>query len=1736
MKLKRLLASMLAFCMILSTMGTVAFAEESVGTPTKGYFLTIYNADGTEGMTIDGTKSASEFCLRSALEDAYVFANNAFLFDLTLPVTYKVEMYEDSFEDQSFEVGSDVTIIGNGHDIVLAEGVEMTGDAVLENVAVVKSAPAVTYVAFIGEQGYETVQAAIDAAKNGETVEICAGEFGAINISNKNITIKGTVGANGELLTTIKGGNPAITGHFFNGTIQDIKIVDAWSVMYAEPAGNVTVDNVYVTGATYGFHLVAYTTGITWTIQNSYMDLRWANSFGVYNGGYADIIVKGNEFVSTDPYYPDYGALHVNSFSPNVTIEENIFRENARIYIDDSVTDTSNINVSKNYHADGVDKAFAVDEDGGKTVDIYQYYTEIDENGNLSGLVDTRNVKIGDTYYTTLAEAINKATAEDTIELIADVAITEPLVIAADKTVKFDLNGFDITYSSTTQGEAMITNKGNLTINDTVGTGVINYNYTGAADSSYGKGNYTISNAGNLTVNGGKITIADLRGHAKYPIDNNSTTGNAVLVINGGHLYNYNTSAIRQFCNSTTYKNSVTINGGVIEGYCAIWVQNPGSNTVNGFLSITDGTVKTTAAAYVNGTSELKDVASKIYFTTKGGAWSEDSAVSITGGIIEENVCLAAQAPADITVDDAATYKGYVELLAPAAVAKIGETEYATLQAAIDAAQNGVTITLIADVTLAEMVTIPADKDLTIDLAGKSISMEESIITTAYALNNLGTLTMKNSGETGSVNARGIYNGYNAEGNHVTAAKLTIVNGAYNAKGTNGGAAVFNYGILDVDGGEFTSAGGYALNNQDGATMTVSDANVRGGIYNLGNLNVDNSEVYQHISGRHAVYNWEATLVIESGQFDSASGNELILADGQDSSVTINGGTFDKTAKSWLFGAATDKNITFVINGGTFNGYVNLPENTVDTIRPYGDPIVVKGGTFNFDPTNWLADGYVAIKELTNGNYVVGETPTATVNNLGAMTIPAGDYMSLGGGSTSEDMELSFVMQFLADQNETDMLTSPYADWYGDFVITFTGIENGSFKADGCYLAGYYGDFGWVKVPVDDMTVEEGVRYPVMLGYGAGQKYDYICESVKDFRCAMYLTPEILAANPNITVNLELSVVDNSAGSDAATEALMEGKEGTFYKTGSTEYVAKDFAAKAVAKIGETEYATLQGAIDAAENGDTITIVADIEMTSPAIISGKAFTLDLGEYTLYDQNTRVLTNSDKTWGLIALKDNANLTVCGNGTIDCNYANVSGGWTGMAYCFDVDKTSELTVNSGTFTNGNGGIQTAGKVTVNNGTFVSHNGGTCIMATGSDAKVTVNDGTFKDSVEESDRYTGSGAVWGGFGATINIHGGTYDFAADPEHNDIVWTLFPAQNAIAGYGDNANMAVSGGTFVNFNPATNAVLDWSASEGFTFGSVVADGYEVKDNGDGTYGVVEKEEDAIKLVAGTTATLDSSLALNFYLNASVLTGTGYEAVIEHTKATGNVVTTVIPEAAWITSGAYKIVCYTGVAAKEMADNIKLTVRDADGNQVKEAFETSLRQYALETMENYKDQPKWLKALTDMLNYGAAAQIIFKYNTDDLASKGAEAYQEYASTEYTLSKEGCDLPSTFVAGTTLTLEDMIKLNVYFNDAKAGMKATYSFTTHGGTYVEKTVEFDSFVHEWGYYGVAVDDIAIADAATLVTVTLYNSDNTVVGTAKYSVNAYLKDMIDDGKEDEIYPALAKFAASAKAAFAK
>ena len=337
----------------------------------------------------------------------------------------------------------------------------------------------------------------------------------------------------------------------------------------------------------------------------------------------------------------------------------------------------------------------------------------------------------------------------------------------------------------------------------------------------------------------------------------------------------------------------------------------------------------------------------------------------------------------------------------------------------------------------------------------------------------------------------------------------------------------------------------------DGLTITGNGTFIAAPTYNGGVIDPNDTDWgYVFIVGQR-----------KSGTTDGISGN-----------LVIENGNFYSNDASVI--SVTNGSVT--INDGTFEAAGDLDLNCIDDMYDAGKAtITVKGGIFvGFNPennasegakTNFCADGYVALKNL-DGMYVVGKKPSATVNDLGGTTLPAGGYGVWDGKNYTQkgdvELPLSFVMQFLADQSAAEAANSPYANWYGDFVITFDGIENGSFVADGCYLAGYYGSFGWVKVPVDGMTITNGVRYPVMLGVGLGQKYDYICSGVQDFQCALYITPEILAENPNLTVNLELSVVDNSKGQEKAAEVL-ENKDGAYsdfiYEVTEDDYVAGDF-------------------------------------------------------------------------------------------------------------------------------------------------------------------------------------------------------------------------------------------------------------------------------------------------------------------------------------------------------------------------------------------------------------------------------------------------------------------------------------------------------------------------------------------------------------------------------------------------
>ena len=271
------------------------------------------------------------------------------------------------------------------------------------------------------------------------------------------------------------------------------------------------------------------------------------------------------------------------------------------------------------------------------TVELYLYETGCDDPGcHHAGkdceIVGGKSIKVGEFTYTfgiNNAEKLEYAlTNGGEYKLSGNFQVDKALTVPAGVTTVIDLNGYTITGADNAASGSfgLITNSGNLTIKDSVGTGAI----TLQAANNRGWNGYSsvISNTvgGKFVLESG--TIKHLGGSdMAYAIDNltNGKGTYAETVINGGTVVSpYR--AVRMFLNGTEAQNILTVNGGKIKGdNKSIWMQDPSANantgnlTVNkdavlvgdAFLSVTAGstswpvTVSINEAALVNGAEVL---------------------------------------------------------------------------------------------------------------------------------------------------------------------------------------------------------------------------------------------------------------------------------------------------------------------------------------------------------------------------------------------------------------------------------------------------------------------------------------------------------------------------------------------------------------------------------------------------------------------------------------------------------------------------------------------------------------------------------------------------------------------------------------------------------------------------------------------------------------------------------------------------------------------------------------------------------------------------------------------------------------------------------------------------------------------------------------------------------------------------------------------------------------------------
>ena len=679
-----------------------------------------------------------------------------------------------------------------------------------------------------------------------------------------------------------------------------------------------------------------------------------------------------------------------------------------------------------------------------------------------------------------------------------------------------------------------------------------------------------------------------------------------------------------------------------------------------------------------------------------------------------------------------------------------------------------------------------------------------------------------------------------------------------------------------------------------------------------------------------------------------------------------------------------------------------------------------------------------------------------------------------------------------------------------------------------------------------------------------------------------------LLQDGNTLTNVSASNVSVTSSSDYVMGYIAGNGEASTMTNVTTENVTATANGKvitstdAVAQIGNAIYFDLQSAVDAVEDGETIMLLRDVTVSGVAnavnVTRGVSFTLDFNGKTLNANTTnagvRININNDTVTapvevnlqnGTINAASSAYCAVIASGKSEDVALTVNIKDMTMTNChtygFNVKAFPYATVNvlDGTeiiSTDGQGGVYALDDAVINvyegakitqkdtENTYMGANIG--VAGTG---VVNVKGGTFI-----SDKYNANVMSSGG---TLNISGGTFESTvygihvdswattiAGPSVANISGGTFTAPTVIwvgayAGEQYSATANISGGTFNGKLDATYGGAESTiAATGGTYDQPVAEeycaeGYMSVDNGDGTW-TVELEVQLFNITSSNMI-LGNELAMNFFVTNTGAETEDYVAVVTMTFADGREDRVVeVPFAEWNeANNNRKKIPFTGIAAKEMSDNINVVIKDATtGAVVSNSYNDSVRDYALRGLSSGKIDAKTGTMLVEMLNYGAAAQGMFEYNESDLANRYIDAYQDaYALEEITMTnnlEQGTDYRSA-----SLTLADKISMTMVFEKGTItqDMSAVVTFTDHYG--VEKTVQIpgSEFTDRGDAWGIVVNELVVADGRQMVTCTILDADGNEIdgmygvdSVESFCARAY------ESTGDAYYQAIMKFSQAA------
>ena len=320
---------------------------------------------------------------------------------------------------------------------------------------------------------------------------------------------------------------------------------------------------------------------------------------------------------------------------------------------------------------------------------------------------------------------------------------------------------------------------------------------------------------------------------------------------------------------------------------------------------------------------------------------------------------------------------GKIVLKTVEAVASVGSKQYGSLQAAIDAATAGQTVTLLTNVN--ENVEIAAGKELTLDLNGKTLSGGTG--TAKAALSNLGTITIQDT----------------------SAAKTgTIKRDDNGTVGETSYYVIRNQGTMTIESGIVSNNSGYRKTNPTGSMIGSSlicngdcdggsTLTIKGGTFTQNNfIAIKNGALgVLHVTGgtitsnHSAIQNW-FKADITGGEIKGQLWTDAYKADESVGQTKIGGDAkFTGEIVMDITGSVAP---TLAINGGNLNvtnwRITNAAANA-------GAKPAVSGGTFTSAvPADYCAEGFI---------------PTANAD--GTYGVKAGAYVAQIGDVKYETLQ-----------------------------------------------------------------------------------------------------------------------------------------------------------------------------------------------------------------------------------------------------------------------------------------------------------------------------------------------------------------------------------------------------------------------------------------------------------------------------------------------------------------------------------------------------------------------------------------------------------------------------------------------------------------------------------------------------------------------------------------------------------